>query len=69
MDKRLFIQVQGGRKVSGILRGFDIFLNIVLDDSLEETVAGQKTPLGQVVSPIGMRNLSLSDTGGVFFSR
>ena len=50
MDKRLFIQVQGGRKVSGVLRGFDIFLNIVLDDSLEETVAGQKSQLGQVVS-------------------
>ncbi|PVG00560.1 like-Sm ribonucleo protein [Serendipita vermifera] len=49
MDKRLFIQVQGGRKVSGVLRGFDIFLNIVLDDSVEETVAGQKTPMGQVV--------------------
>jgi small nuclear ribonucleoprotein (snRNP)-like protein len=49
MDKRLFIQVQGGRKVSGVLRGFDIFLNIVLDDSVEETVAGQKMPLGQVV--------------------
>jgi small nuclear ribonucleoprotein G len=52
MDKRLFIQVQGGRKVSGVLRGFDIFLNIVLDDSLEETVAGQKSPLGQVVSVV-----------------
>jgi len=49
MDKRLFIQVQGGRKVSGVLRGFDIFLNIVLDDGLEETVAGQKIPLGQVI--------------------
>ena len=50
MDKRLFIQVQGGRKVSGVLRGFDIFLNIVLDDSTEETVPGKKQPLGQVVS-------------------
>jgi small nuclear ribonucleoprotein (snRNP)-like protein len=49
MDKRLFIQVQGGRKVSGVLRGFDIFLNIVLDDSMEETVPGKKTPIGQVV--------------------
>lgn len=49
MDKRLFIQVQGGRKVSGVLRGFDIFLNIVLDDSLDESVAGQKSPMGQIV--------------------
>jgi small nuclear ribonucleoprotein G len=53
MDKRLFIQVQGGRKVSGVLRGFDIFLNIVLDDSMEETVPGKKTPIGQVVSFLG----------------
>lgn len=61
MDKRLFIQVQGGRKVSGILRGFDIFLNIVLDDSLEETVAGQKSPLGQVVGLFGLRRPKASD--------
>lgn len=49
MDKRLFIQVQGGRKVSGTLRGFDIFLNIVLDDAMEETIPGQKTQIGQIV--------------------
>lgn len=50
MDKRLFIQVQGGRKVSGILRGYDIFLNIVLDEALEETNPAQKNQIGQVVS-------------------
>ncbi|KAG8836219.1 hypothetical protein FRC17_008955 [Serendipita sp. 399] len=55
MDKRLFIQVQGGRKVSGILRGFDIFLNVVLDDSMEETVPGKKSPLGQVVRCISSK--------------
>ena len=50
MDKRLFIQVQGGRKVSGILRGYDIFLNIVLDEATEETNPAQKNQIGQVVS-------------------
>ena len=50
MDKRLFIQVQGGRKVSGILRGYDIFLNIVLDEAAEETNPAQKNQIGQVVS-------------------
>jgi small nuclear ribonucleoprotein G len=50
MDKKLFIHLQGGRKISGILRGFDIFLNLVIDDALEETVAASKHPIGTVVS-------------------
>lgn len=62
MDKRLFIQVQGGRKVSGILRGFDIFLNIVLDEALEETTPGQKLSIGQVVSRMTFQNISLIRT-------
>lgn len=54
MDKRLSIALQGGRKVSGVLRGFDIFLNLVVDDAVEEAGpntqgVGAKTPLGQVV--------------------
>ncbi|KAF8525374.1 like-Sm ribonucleoprotein [Gautieria morchelliformis] len=49
MDKKLFIHLQGGRKISGILRGFDIFLNLVVDDALEETVAASKHPIGTVV--------------------
>lgn len=50
MDKRLFINLQGGRKVSGTLRGFDIFLNLVVDDAMEETHPAQKTPIGTIVS-------------------
>lgn len=50
MDKKLFIHLQGGRKVSGTLRGFDIFLNLVLDDAIEETTPAQKHPIGNVVS-------------------
>jgi len=49
MDKRIFVHLQGGRKVSGTLRGFDIFLNLVIDDAFEETVPAQKKPIGQVV--------------------
>lgn len=49
MDKRLFIHLQGNRKVSGTLRGFDIFLNLVIDDAFEETTPAQKTPMGTVV--------------------
>ena len=49
MDKKLFVHLQGGRKVSGILRGYDLFLNLVIDDALEETNPAQKHPIGTVV--------------------
>lgn len=50
MDRRLFIHLQGGRNVSGILRGFDMFLNLVLDQAYEEVGGGQRKPAGMVVS-------------------
>ena len=34
MDKKLFIHLQGGRKVSGTLRGYDLFLNLVVEDAI-----------------------------------
>ena len=49
MDKRLFINLQGGRKVSGILRGYDLFLNLVVEDAIEETNPAQKHPIGTTV--------------------
>lgn len=48
MDKLLFINVQGNRKISGVLRGFDIFLNLVIDDARDESSA-DKVPCGQIV--------------------
>lgn len=35
LDKRISLQLNGGRKVVGVLRGFDPFMNIVLEDSVE----------------------------------
>jgi small nuclear ribonucleoprotein (snRNP)-like protein len=52
MDKKLFVHLQGGRKVSGTLRGYDLFLNLVLDDALEESTPAQRHPIGTVVSII-----------------
>ncbi|KAF4548319.1 Small nuclear ribonucleoprotein G [Elsinoe fawcettii] len=49
LDKKLFVQLNGSRKVIGILRGYDVFLNIVLDDAIEERADGNKVRIGQVV--------------------
>lgn len=49
MEKRLFVQLNGNRKVIGVLRGYDVFLNIVLDEAYEERPGGDKTRLGMVV--------------------
>ena len=76
LDKRLFVQLNGSRKVIGVLRGYDVgsthpnapfirapaypvdffltlsyqvFLNIVLDDAVEEKAGGEKVRIGMVV--------------------
>jgi small nuclear ribonucleoprotein (snRNP)-like protein len=59
------VQLNGSRKVIGVLRGYDVrvmsdvsdiitdarqvFLNIVLDDAVEEKDGGEKVRLGMVV--------------------
>jgi len=37
MEKRVLVKIQGGRSVSGILRGVDQFMSIVLMDAVDET--------------------------------
>lgn len=49
MEKRLFVQLNGNRKVMGVLRGYDVFLNIVLDDAVEETQSGERKRIGMCV--------------------
>ena len=44
MDKRLYIQLNGKRALSGVLRGYDPFLNIVLDDVTLESMSKQDKP-------------------------
>lgn len=36
IDKRIAVNIQGGRKIQGTLRGFDMFLNLVVDDAIEQ---------------------------------
>uniref|UniRef100_A0A2K5HWY6 Small nuclear ribonucleoprotein G n=1 Tax=Colobus angolensis palliatus TaxID=336983 RepID=A0A2K5HWY6_COLAP len=35
MDKKLSSKLNGGRHVQGILRGFDPFMNLVIDECVE----------------------------------
>lgn len=35
MDKKVVIQLNGERKIIGILRGYDAFLNVVLDNPIQ----------------------------------
>lgn len=48
MDKRIKIQMNNKRSVSGILKGYDAFMNLVLDDAIEET-SQVKPSIGLVV--------------------
>lgn len=50
MDKRMMLKLNGGRCVSGILRGFDPFMNVVIDETVEECRDGTKNNIGMVVS-------------------
>ncbi|XP_019868950.1 small nuclear ribonucleoprotein G [Aethina tumida] len=49
MDKKLQLKLNGGRNVSGILRGFDPFMNLVVDECVEECKDGSKNNIGMVV--------------------
>ena len=46
----LSVKLNGGRKITGILRGFDPFMNLVVDETIEETKTGEKHAIGMVVS-------------------
>ncbi|XP_076461806.1 putative small nuclear ribonucleoprotein G [Babylonia areolata] len=49
MEKRITLKLNGKRSVTGILRGFDPFMNLVVDESIEETKSGEKRSIGMVV--------------------
>jgi len=48
--KSFAVKLNGGRHVIGILRGFDPFMNMVIDESVEECKDGTKNNIGMVVS-------------------
>lgn len=49
MDKKLSLKLNGGRHVQGILRGFDPFMNLVIDECVEMANSGQQNNIGMVV--------------------
>lgn len=50
MDKRLSFQLNANRKISGVLRGYDAFMNLVIDEATEEISATESVPIGMVAS-------------------
>eukprot|EP00941_MAST-03F_sp_MAST-3F-sp1_P001980 g1980.t1 len=49
MDKRLRISLNGDRTIVGQLRGFDAYLNLVVDEGVEVRSAHEKIPIGMIV--------------------
>ncbi|CAM9492882.1 unnamed protein product, partial [Phaeothamnion confervicola] len=47
MDKTLLLKLNANRAVRGVLRGYDQFMNVVLDDAVE--VASTEKPMGTIV--------------------
>ncbi|XP_036752678.1 small nuclear ribonucleoprotein G-like [Manis pentadactyla] len=49
MDKKLSLKLNGSRHVQGILRGFDPFMNLVIDECVEMATSGQQNNIGMMV--------------------
>ena len=44
------MKLNGGRHVVGVLRGFDPFMNLVMDEAVEQVKGGENNPIGMIVS-------------------
>ncbi len=49
LDKRMAVSLNGKRKVVGILRGFDVYCNLVLEEALEITSKNEALEAGTLV--------------------
>lgn len=45
----LSVKLNGSRQINGILRGFDPFMNLVIDEAVEINKRNQQVPIGMVV--------------------
>lgn len=48
LDKSVSVQLNGSRSVSGVLRGYDVFMNVTLAEAIEHSQS-EKLSLGTVV--------------------
>jgi U6 snRNA-associated Sm-like protein LSm1 len=49
LDKKLLVQLRDGKKIIGVLRSFDQFANLILEEAFERIIVGQyytDVPLG-----------------------
>ena len=53
----IVVKLNGGRQVTGVLRGYDPFMNLVVDECMEETKLGERNQIGMVVSTAKERQL------------
>lgn len=49
LEKTISLSLNKNRKVSGTLRGYDQFMNLVLGDAIEELKDGSTNRIGSVV--------------------
>ena len=49
IDKRVSLLLKDGRVLEGKLTGFDEYMNMVLEDTVERTASNEERRLGQVV--------------------
>jgi len=45
----ILVKLNANRKVTGVLRGYDQFMNLVLENAVEEVSAENRTQIGTVV--------------------
>lgn len=49
------VRLNGSRLVTGVLRGFDPFMNLVIDEAVEECKTGEKNHIGMVVCDLSVQ--------------
>ena len=55
VEKRILVRLEGGRKVSGTLLGYDHYMNVVLSNATEECYDGTSKPMGDGSAPAVIR--------------